>query len=546
MHNTIRFVSIALSAVSLTNCSDVAHGTRPSAPQRATFVIAPRFEVGATQTAASLALVGLAFNGVRIVIIRPATDTLADTTVTYQPGDASRTLVIGVLAVPNEPLGVTMQYKSGSTVLFEGTASTTATPLNAPTTSSNTVSITVKYTGPGSTATSIAIVPGSGTYASGVVTQFTAKAFDVGNVELANVPIAWSVNDTTVATITPTGALTPKGLRGTVTVIATLGSLTQTATVNFAPPTQGIRVVQGAAQTGPPGTQLPLPIIVELVAADGLPAAGSGLTATFVANTGGSVTPASAPLNATGRAQASFTLGSNAGGIFLYTATVGTFSTTIPEIAVVGPPTQLIPNGATTITMTAGVVPNPVPGFRVADAFGNSVPTVPLVATIKQGTGQDSIVFIADTIGLGDISRIAANLTLAGTVTVTITTGNAAAPIPALTYTLTVVPAAAAKLAFGVQPIAAKADSVIKPAITVLIQDSFGNTVTSATTAVNILLDPATTSGASMFGTTTVSPVNGVATFSNISLRPAKLGVRLIATSSALPQVVSNAFNINP
>ena len=37
----------------------------------------------------------------------------------------------------------------------------------------------------------------------------------------------------------------------------------------------------------------------------------------------------------------SLTLGANAGGIYLYTVSAGAFSVIVPEIAVVGPPTQL-------------------------------------------------------------------------------------------------------------------------------------------------------------------------------------------------------------
>src|SRR5207302_575314 len=97
----------------------------------------------------------------------------------------------------------------------------------------NAVSITVTYVGPGATATKITLSPGNGLYASGIVTQFTAKVFDAANAEIQNAPIAWSVSDSNTATVSLTGAVTPKGHRGTVTVTAALGNLSQSATMNL-------------------------------------------------------------------------------------------------------------------------------------------------------------------------------------------------------------------------------------------------------------------------------------------------------------------------
>jgi hypothetical protein len=568
MRNAIRSLLIALSAIGLVTCADVTGGTRPGGLVRATFALTPRFEPSASLTAASLAQLGLEYDSVRVVIVRlptdtlkPPTETLRDTTIRYHSTDSPVTLELSVLAVPGEQLRATVQYKSGATVLFEGKANVTATPANVAGTPANAVSITVKYTGPGATATRFVLSPGAGTYASGIVTQFTAKAFDAGNVELVNVqmPITWSVSDASAATIEPlTGALTPKVARGTVTVTATLGSLSASATVNFVPLPTRLRVVQGAAQTGLPGSQL-LPVIVEAVAADGLPGLGGGLTATFVATNGGSVTPpSSVAFGADGRAQALFTLGPNAGGVYLYTVTAcgsppcspdpqrPDFSLIVPEIAKVGTATQLIPSGATTFEMMAGVPPNPLPTLRVADALGNSVPGELLQVTVKKGATQVvSFSVPADTIGLLTVNVSVIVPTEAGTYTITISS-TAVPSITPLVYNVTIVPATASKLVFGQQPTTAVANAVITPAVTVFIQDQYGNTVTSATSQVTMVLDPATTAGMQFLGTKIVNAVNGVATFSGLSMTPAKTAVRVIATASGLTQALSAPFNITP
>src|SRR5437870_7078678 len=68
-------------------------------------------------------------------------------------------------------------------------------------------------------------------------------------------------------------------------------------------------------------------------------------------------------------------------------------------------------------------------------------------------------------------------------------------------------PPAPAKVAFTVQPSNATAGAGIAPAVA--IQDAAGNTVTSATNAVTVVLG-ANPAGGALSGTTTVDAVNGV------------------------------------
>jgi hypothetical protein len=509
--------------------------------------LAPQFEPSASRAAAALAQTGLAYDRVRVIVVRPPTDTLKDTTITFHASDSPVTLELSVLATPDEQLSTTLQYESGTTVLFEGKATVTALAATTPLGSAKPTDIVVVYVGPGATATRLTVLPGAGTYASGTTTQFSAEAFDANNVVVPNTPIVWSVSDTSLASIDATGLLTPKVSRATLVVNAVSPKIAVGLEVHILPLATGLRVVQGAAQTGPPGSQLPLPVIVQAVGADGLPGLGAGLTATFVANAGGSVTPSSVAVSADGRAQSLFTLGSNAGGIFIYTATVGAFSVLIPEIAVVGPPTQLIPSGSTTLTLTAGVAPDTLPTFRVADALGNSVPGVPLLVTVSKGAaGSTSFPFLADTIGLVKVSTVVPVVTVAGTFTVTIASGNTAVSFPSLTYTVTVLPAAAAKLGFGQVPTSASATAVLSP-VTVNVQDSFGNTVTSSSAAVTISLESTTGAGETLTGGGPVTAVNGVATFTGLKIAPAKTsGVRVLATSGTLTSVLSALITITP
>jgi hypothetical protein len=100
--------------------------------------------------------------------------------------------------------------------------------------------------------------------------------------------------------------------------------------------------------------------------------------------------------------------------------------------------------------------------------------------------------------------------------------------------------AAPVKLAFGQQPTNTLAGQPITPAVTVRVQDGFGNTVTNSSLPVTIALDNA---AGTLSGTLTVNAVNGVATFSNLAV--ANTGsYTLIASSPGLQPATSGAFAI--
>ena len=99
------------------------------------------------------------------------------------------------------------------------------------------------------------------------------------------------------------------------------------------------------------------------------------------------------------------------------------------------------------------------------------------------------------------------------------------------------------QLAFTVQPSSATAGTGIAPAVA--IQDASGNTVTSATNLVTVALG-ANPGGGSLSGATTLNAVNGVATFSGLSINKAGSGYTLVASSTPLTSTTSAAFTITP
>jgi hypothetical protein len=103
---------------------------------------------------------------------------------------------------------------------------------------------------------------------------------------------------------------------------------------------------------------------------------------------------------------------------------------------------------------------------------------------------------------------------------------------------------AATQLAFTVQPSNATAGSAISPAVQVTARDAAGNVATSFSGSITIALG-ANPSGGALSGTLTVSAVNGVATFSNLSITKAGTGYALSAAASALTGATSASFSVS-
>jgi hypothetical protein len=93
------------------------------------------------------------------------------------------------------------------------------------------------------------------------------------------------------------------------------------------------------------------------------------------------------------------------------------------------------------------------------------------------------------------------------------------------------------------QPSNTVVGQAISPAITVAVVDQYGNTVTSNNTQLVTLSISSGTRGAVLGGTTTVRAVNGVATFTNLTLNRAGTYV-LKATGGRLDPDFSDPFTV--
>ncbi len=208
------------------------------------------------------------------------------------------------------------------------------------------------------------------------------------------------------------------------------------------------------------------------------------------------------------------------------------------------PATQVVFNQEPTNNI-AGVNFSPSLTVEFQDANGNIVPTETSNITIAFGTdpstgaatlgGTLTIAAVAGTATFTDI-----NIDKAFTgYTLTASSGVLASDT---TASFDISPNAKSKLTFITQPVDTDYNSIINPAVTVEIQDAYGN-ITTDTDNINLTIN-SNPGGSTLSGTTTQAAVNGTATFDDISLDQIGTSYTLDATSGALTLDTSSAFDI--
>jgi hypothetical protein len=210
-----------------------------------------------------------------------------------------------------------------------------------------------------------------------------------------------------------------------------------------------------------------------------------------------------------------------------YQASASALVVTAPNTATAGTPFDVTvkavdPYGQTAVAYAGTVT------FTSADPYGATLPAN------YQFTSADGGVH---TFGAGATLYTAGNwdVTAADTVTGSIT-GSAIVAVS---------PAAADHLLFLQQPTDTAAGQTITPAVTVAVVDQFGNVVTSDnldTVTLSIGTNP---SGGTLSGTLTVTVVNGVAAFGDLSIDTPGVGYTLhVSIGGAVPDMDSNPFTI--
>jgi hypothetical protein len=195
-------------------------------------------------------------------------------------------------------------------------------------------------------------------------------------------------------------------------------------------------------------------------------------------------------------------------------------------------------------TTVANRLMTPAVKVRALDALGNLVPSFTGSVTIALGSNPGGAT-LSGTTPVSAASGVATffDLSVNKTGTGYTLTASASGLGPVTSTAFDITPGTASQLAFTQQPSTSVAGAAISPAVQVTALDPAGNLVPGFTGDVTLSLG-SNPGGSTLGGTPTVAAVNGVASFSTLTLDKTGTGYRLTATTTGLSTATSSAFNI--
>jgi hypothetical protein len=306
-----------------------------------------------------------------------------ETTVTGVDGQASVTRTLGPIAAPQTTVATTASELAGSPLTFHHTATAgSANRIEKTSGDAQEALVGTELTDP-----------------------LVVRVFDADNNPIPNEPVTWVPVNGQV----PNGGNTTTDAQGYANIRWTLGLVPGTNTLTAVASRAGTSTVTftatGRATPGPVPTQialnggdnqtssvnstLPVSLSVKVTSATGEPV--SGVTVTWNAAGGGSVSSATSSTGTDGVAQVQRTLGSTPGQ-YTTTATVTGLAgspVTFASTATAGSATVLVIQTQPSATATVNVVLDRQPVIQLKDAAGNDVSTagVRVTATIQLGDG---------------------------------------------------------------------------------------------------------------------------------------------------------------
>src|SRR6185312_9682865 len=197
-------------------------------------------------------------------------------------------------------------------------------------------------------------------------------------------------------------------------------------------------------------------------------------------------------------------------------------------------------------TTDAGASITPAVTVEIRDQFGARLTTATNSVTLAIGTNPGSGTLggtktQAAVNGLATFSGLSINNPGTGYTLTASSSGLTGAT--SSNFDITAVPPVATSVAFVQQPTTTDAGANITPAVTVEIRDQFGARLAGATNSVTLAIGTNPGSG-TLGGTKTQAAVNGLATFSGLSIDNPGTGYTLTASSSGLTGATSSTFNI--
>ena len=208
-------------------------------------------------------------------------------------------------------------------------------------------------------------------------------------------------------------------------------------------------------------------------------------------------------------------------------------------------PTQLL-FGQQPGSTVAGVAINPAVTAKLEDQYGNIVTTdntdqVTVGVASGPGTLSGSSTLMA-TVSAGVATFGNLILDTAGSYTLSESATGGLIGLNSSSFTVTV--AAAQHLAFLQEPTNSVAGQSISPAMTVEVLDQFNNLISTDTSFINLAIGTGP-GGAALSGITSVAAIDGIATFSNLSINKSATGYVLTATDGNLVSANSSTFAIS-
>ena len=175
----------------------------PTGPgQRASLALAPVLPAQAL----NLAAFGLTIDSLRVIIVRPPSDTVVHTTVAFAVDQDSVALQLQLdLEAETETFDVTLQLRGGGFVLFAAT--TTVDVVAGQSGAGNPVEIAnFAYTGPGAGITHLVVSPEDSVIRLSDSLRFRVDAFNV-DLPVTQFYVSWSTSNATLAPINAHGVL---------------------------------------------------------------------------------------------------------------------------------------------------------------------------------------------------------------------------------------------------------------------------------------------------------------------------------------------------
>jgi hypothetical protein len=259
----------------------------------------------------------------------------------------------------------------------------------------------------------------------------------------------------------------------------------------------------------------------------------SGKAVSLTAGSGSStITTVSGTTNASG--QATFTVKDAVAQSVIYTAKDTTDSVTITPTATVTFTASKLAFTNSALSVTAGVCSSQV---TVQTQDGSNNPTDPpsLVTIALSSSSTGTYGFYSNSGCTTQITSltIATSANSAGfyykdtkAASPVITAAATGGITSSATQTETVSAATASKLVWGQEPLSTVTNTAVTPAMTVYVEDQFGNLTTTGASSItmSVSFNFSPTSKDAIAGTVIVTPANGVATFSNVYITGNKNG----------------------